>query len=413
MKNLKSFVRMNVVPSALAVVAGAAVAVGCAKSEQQGGGGGFMGGVPEVGVIVIHPASTMLLAELPGRISASLVAEVRPQVTGIIQKRFFEEGANVEEGAVLYQIDPAIYEATHASAKAALARTEANLKSLRAQLKRYEELVAIHAVSQQAYDDIDAAVKQAEAELVANQASVDAARINLDYTQIKAPISGRIGKSEVTVGALVTANQGAPLAVIQQLDPVYVDAPQTSANYLRLKQAVASGRVVRNGTDAAAHLIFEDGSHYPLAGTVKFADVTVNPATGSLNLRSSFPNPDGLLLPGMYVRVNLEEGVSENAVLVPQRGVTFTPQGAAVVTVVNAEDQAQQRTIELDRALGEMWLVSSGLQEGDRVIVEGIQRVRPGSPVKPVPFGATAADADSSGDHSEPAVSDVEAEAAE
>ncbi|MCO6401055.1 MAG: efflux RND transporter periplasmic adaptor subunit [Verrucomicrobia bacterium] len=386
MKSLKSFVRVKSVVLAVAGVALAVAIAGCKKGATQGGGG-FFGGPPEVGVFVVNPERVTLTTELPGRIAASLVAEVRPQVTGIIQKRFFEEGAQVSEGDLLYQIDPAIYEAAQASAKAALARTEANLTSLRAQLKRYEELVAIHAVSQQAYDDIDAAVKQAEAERVANQAALDSARINLDYTKIKAPISGRIGKSEVTVGALVTANQAASLAVIQQLDPVYVDAPQTSANYLRLKQNIAAGHVVRADADAAARLIFEDGSSYAVAGALKFADVTVNPTTGSLTLRSSFPNPDGLLLPGMYVRVVVDEGVREQAIVVPQRGVTFNARGKAVATVVGEEDKAEVSVLEIDRALGDLWLVNSGLQAGDRVIVEGIQRVQPGSPVVPVPFG--------------------------
>ncbi len=344
---------------------------------------------PEVGVITIQPERVPLTAELAGRISASLVAEVRPQVTGIIQKRLFEEGADVKEGDVLYQIDAALYEAADASAKAALARTEANLKSLRAQAARSEELIAIHAISQQEYDNTEASLKQAEAELEANKAAVETARINLNYTKIKAPISGRIGRSAVTVGALVTANQGAALAVIQQLDPVYTDAPQTSANLLRLKQEISSGRVAREGNDASAHLLLEDGSTYAHAGVLKFSDVTVNPTTGSFILRTSFPNPEDLLLPGMYVRVVVEEGVNEQGILVPQRSVTFDAKGRPVALVVNAESKAEPRMLVLDRSVGEAWLVSDGLRAGDRLIIDGVQRARPGSLVSPVPFGST------------------------
>lgn len=374
-----------------AALIGAAALVGCKKGEAPGGGAGagFSAGPPEVGVVTIKAERMSLTAELPGRISASLVAEVRPQVTGIILKRLFEEGADVKEGEVLYQIDPALYEAAHASAKAALSRTEATLKSLRSQMARLDELIKIHAVSQQQYDDTDAALKQAEAELAANKAAIKTAKINLDYTKIKAPISGRIGKSSVTVGALVTANQGNALATIQQLDPVYADAPQTSANLLRLRQNINAGRLTSDGAGTPAHLLLEDGSNYPHQGALQFSDVTVDPSTGSVNLRSRFPNPDGVLLPGMYVRVTVEEGISDNAILVPQRGVTFNPRGEPVALVVNAENNAEQRTLIIGRSINNSWLVQDGLEDGDRVIVEGAQRVRPGAPVNPVPAYST------------------------
>lgn len=365
---------------------GAVALVGCKKGAGpgEGGGAGFFGGPPEVGVVTIQSERMPLTAELPGRISASLVAEVRPQVTGIILKRLFEEGTDVKEGDVLYQIDPALYEAALASANAAMARTEATLKSLRTQMARLDELIKIHAVSQQQYDDTDAALKQAEAELAANKAAIETAKINLNYTKIKAPISGRIGKSSVTVGALVTANQGNALATIQQLDPVYADAPQTSVNLLRLRENIKAGRIVSDGAGAPAHLVLEDGSAYPLQGTLQFSDVTVDPSTGSVNLRSTFPNPDGMLLPGMYVRVTVEEGISDNAILVPQRGVTFNPRGEPVAMLVDASNNAEQRVIAIGRSIGDSWLVLDGLHDGDRVVVEGVQRVRPGAPVSPV-----------------------------
>ncbi|MCZ7590670.1 MAG: efflux RND transporter periplasmic adaptor subunit [Kiritimatiellae bacterium] len=375
----------------IAAMAAGVTLVGCKKGGALEGaaGAGFSAGPPEVGVVTIKAERMPITVELPGRISASLVAEVRPQVTGIILKRLFEEGADVKEGDVLYQIDPALYEAALSSAKAALAHTEANLASLRSQMARLEELIKIHAISQQQYDDTDAALKQAEAELAANKAAIETAKINLGYTQIKAPISGRIGKSSVTVGALVTANQGAALATVQLLNPVYADAPQTSANLLRLRQSITAGHMTSDGAGTPAHLVLEDGSTYSEQGTLQFSDVTVDPTTGSVDLRSSFPNPDGVLLPGMYVRVTVEEGISDRAILVPQRGVTFNPRGEPVAMVVNAENKAEERVLDIGRSINNSWLVLEGLQDGDRVIVEGTLRVRPGAPVSPVPAYST------------------------
>jgi membrane fusion protein (multidrug efflux system) len=344
---------------------------------------------PEVGVVVIKPERVSLTTELPGRTSPYLIAEVRPQVGGIIQKRLFTEGSDVKAGQVLYQIDPATYQAAFASARAALARAEATLNTVRLKAGRYRDLVGINAVSQQDNDDAQASLKQTEADVATAKAAVETARINLDYTRVTAPISGRIGRSTVTDGALVTGSQPAALATIQQLSPIYVDVTQSSAELLRLKQNLANG-VLKKGSSAQApvKLLLEDGSSYPLTGTLKFSEVTVDQSTGSVTLRALFPNPKQSLLPGMFVRAILEEGVDENAILIPQRGVTRNPKGDAMVMVVGAGDKVEPRTIKVIRTISDNWLVSEGLKAGDRVILEGIQRARPGTTVKAVPFGA-------------------------
>jgi membrane fusion protein (multidrug efflux system) len=343
----------------------------------------------EVAVAEIRPQRVAITTELNGRTSAYLVAEVRPQVGGIIQKRLFREGSDVKAGDVLYQIDPATYEAAHASAKAALARAEASISTTRVRAERYKELVEIKAVSRQEYDDATAALKQAEADVEAGRAAVETARINLAYTRVIAPITGRIGKSSVTVGALVTASQGIPLATIQQIDPVYVDVTQSSASLLRLQQSMASGALKRDSANRAkVKLILEDGTTYPQEGTLQFQDITVDPTTGSFILRIVFPNPKHVLLPGMYARAVLEEGVNEQAILVPQQGVSRDPKGNPTSLIVDAEGKVQQRMLALDRTIGDQWLVSSGLAPGDRVIVEGMQKIRPGASVKAVPYNA-------------------------
>lgn len=355
----------------------------CGKPQ----GGGPQGGVPEVSVVTMQPERVTIITELPGRTSAYLVAEVRPQVSGIIQKRFFTEGSDVKAGELLYQIDPATYEAAYAGSKAALARAEANVISIRNRVDRYKELVTINAVSQQEYDDVTAALKQAEADIEANKAAAETSRINLAYTRVTASITGRTGKSNVTVGALVTANQPTPLTVIQQLDPIYVDATQSSANLLNLKRNLAAGRIKGGSPDQArVKLLLEDGTPFPLEGTLKFSDVTVDPSTGSFVLRVVFPNPKHMLLPGMYARALVQEGVMDNAILAPQQGVSRDPKGNPVALIVDAEGKVQQRMITVDRAMGDKWLVSSGLGAGDQLIVEGIQKVRPGVSVKAVPF---------------------------
>ncbi len=344
---------------------------------------------PEVGVVLIQPQRVALTTELPGRTSAYLIAEVRPQVSGIIQKRLFTEGADVKAGDVLYQIDPATYQAAYNSAKAALARADANLIPARLKSERYQELVKINAVSQQDYDDATAALKQAEADVAAGKAAVETARINLAYTRVTAPISGRIGRSSVTDGALVTASQSAPLATIQQLSTMYVDVAQSSSELLRLKQDLASGLLKGNGAaQTKVKLLLEDGSAYPSSGTLKFSEVTVDQSTGSITLRAVFPNPKQTLLPGMFVRAVIEEGVNEHAILVPQRGVTRNPAGDAMVMVVGSGEKVEPRVIKVVRTVGDNWLVSDGLKAGDRVILEGLQKARPGTPVKAVAFGS-------------------------
>lgn len=344
---------------------------------------------PEVGVITIKPERVALTTELPGRTSPHLIAEVRPQVSGIIQKRLFTEGSDVKAGQVLYQIDPSTYQAAYASAKAAQARAEANLIPTRLKEERFRDLVKIKAVSQQDYDDASAALKQSEADVASTKAAVETARINLAYTKVTAPISGRIGRSTVTDGALVTANQPTALATIQQLSTMYVDVTQSSAELLKLKQNQASGLLKHDGAgQARVKLLLEDGSAYPLPGTLKFSEVTVDQSTGSITLRADFPNPKQTLLPGMFVRAIVEEGINEQAILIPQRGVTRNSKGEAMVMVVGAENKVEPRVITVARTVGDSWLVSGGLNGGDRVILEGIQRAKPGTPVKAVPFGA-------------------------
>lgn len=346
---------------------------------------------PEVGVVTIQPQRTVITTELPGRTSAFLVAEVRPQVNGIIQQRVFTEGSEVKAGQVLYQIDPAVYRAAAASARASEARAEANLAAAKLKEERFRDLVQSKAVSQQDYDDAYSVLKQAEADVAFARAAVESARINLAYTKVTAPISGRIGKSAVTIGALVEANQDEPLATIQQLGSMYVDVTQSSADLLRLQQNLESGQLQKGDAAAAkVKLLLENGTTYPLEGTLKFSDVTVDPGTGSLTLRSVFPNPRQQLLPGMFVRAVIQEGVNEQAILVPQRGVTRNPAGQPMVMVVGAEEKMEARPIKTERTVGDDWLVSEGLKAGDRVILEGLQRARPGMVVKAVPFGAPA-----------------------
>jgi membrane fusion protein (multidrug efflux system) len=371
---------------ALAVLTVLLMLTSCGRSKPSNGS---QATAPEVAVVVVQAERVPIITELPGRTSPYLVAEVRPQVSGIIKKRLFTEGGDVKAGEVLYQIDPAIYEAAYAGAKAALARAEANVMSIRNRVQRYGELVTINAVSQQDHDDAVAALKQAEADIEANKAGAETARINLAYTRVTAPISGRIGKSLVTTGALVTASQPTPLAVIQQLDPIYVDATQSSANLLQLKRNIAAGRIKGDGPDQTrVKLLLEDGTPYPLEGNLKFSDVTVDPSTGSFILRMVFPNQKNTLLPGMYVRALVQEGVVDRAILVPQQGVSRDPKGNPLVLIVDGSGKVQQRIITIDRAIGDKWFVSSGLKTGDQVIVEGIQKVRPGASVRVVPFDA-------------------------
>jgi len=345
--------------------------------------------IPEVAIVTVNPERVVLTTELPGRVSAYFVAEIRPQVNGIVQERLFNEGSDVNAGSVLYQIDPAPYQAAYRNAVAALARSEANLPPIRLKAERFRELVGRKAISQQDFDNADAALKQVEADIEYSKAAVESARINLGYSRITAPISGRIGKSNVTVGALATAYQGSAFATIQQLDPIYVDVTQSSANLLQLKRNMAAGRIKGNGPDQTrVKLLLEDGTPYPLEGTLKFSEVTVDPSTGSFILRIVFQNPKHILLPGMYVRAIVQEGKVENAILAPQQGVSRDPKGNPVALIVDGSGKVQQRMLTLDRAIGDRWLVNEGLNPGDRLIVEGSQKVRPGASVKVVPLDA-------------------------
>jgi membrane fusion protein (multidrug efflux system) len=342
-------------------------------------------GTPEVGVVTVQPQQVALSTELPGRTVPFLIADVRPQVNGIVKARKFREGSDVKAGEPLYQIDPATYKATFDSNVAALAKAEASLKTIRLKAERYKELVAIQAVSQQDYDDAAASLGQGEADVASARANVETSRINLAYARVDAPISGRIGKSSVTPGALVTASQASALATIQQLDPIYVDVTQPSASLLRLKQAMARGELQKAGANAAkVKLLLEDGSAYPLEGKLEFSDVTVDQNTGAITLRAVFPNPNADLLPGMYVRAVLQEGVKEQALLVPQQAVSRDSTGKPTAFVVDAQHKLQRRMLETERAIGDQWLVKSGLQAGDQLVVDGQQRAAPGVEVKTV-----------------------------
>lgn len=342
---------------------------------------------PEVAVLKVQAEKITLTTELPGRTSAYLVAEIRPQVSGLIQKRLFKEGTDVKAGDTLYQIDPAPFQAALENAKAALGRAEANLPALQSRAERFKELLVDKAVSQQDYDDTVAALKQAEAEVKYWKAAVETADINLGYTRILAPISGRIGKSTVTVGALVTAHQPLALATIQQIDPIYVDMPQSSVDLLQLQRRLKEGRLKYEAKNQnKVRLILEDGTEYPLEGTLQFRDVTVNVTTGSLILRVIVPNPESILLPGMFVRAVIKEGVNKQAILIPQQAVIRDPKGNPLVLIVNAENKVEQRMLTLDRAIGNKWLVSEGIVPGEQLIVEGIQKVKPGITVKAIPF---------------------------
>lgn len=339
----------------------------------------------EVGVTTIQPRAVPLIAELPGRVAAFRMAQVRPQVSGIIQKRLFVEGNEVKAGQQLYQIDPATYEAALASAKATLARAEAAATLARQNVARYSVLIKKDTVSQQTYDDAVATLAKAEADVAAGKAAVRSAEIELAYTRVYAPIDGITGRSNYTEGALVTANQNDALTTVTQLDPVYVDVTQPSNVLLRLKREYASGQITSAGDNQArVTLIFDDDSEYPEKGRLQFSEVTVDQGTGSVTLRAIVPNRDRLLMPGMFVRERIELGIREDAILVSQRAVTRDPRGRAVVMVVDPSDKVESRVIEVGRTIGDDWLVRSGLQQGDRVIVAGLQKVRPGAQVTTV-----------------------------
>ncbi|MNF30420.1 Multidrug resistance protein MexA precursor [compost metagenome] len=333
---------------------------------------------PKVGVVTLQPQSFTLTTELPGRTSAYRIAEVRPQVNGIIQKRLFTEGSEVKAGQQLYQIDPAVYTATYKSAQASLA-------SAQSLAERYKDLVSDQAVSKQAYDESQAARLQAEAAL-------EKAKIDLRYTKVLAPISGRVGRSAVTEGALVNNGQTLAMATIQQLDPIYVDVTQSTKDLLRLRREMAEGQLEKTGDSGAkVSLMLEDGSEYPHQGSLEFSEVSVDEGTGSVTLRAVFPNPDHTLLPGMFVHARLGSAVKQQAILAPQQGVTRDLKGQATAMVVNAENKVELRRLKAERAVGDRWLVSEGLESGDRLITEGLQFVHPGDAVDAGPATNVAA----------------------
>ena len=349
--------------------------------EEGGKGAPGSSGPREVVIIKLEPRREVYTTALAGRIASFQVAEVRPQVGGILQQRLFTEGADVKAGQALYQIDPATYEAALDSAQAALMKAEANVTPARLKAERFRELLAIKAVSKQEYDDAQAAFKQAEADVAVNRAAVKTARINLEYTKVRSPISGRIGKSAFTPGALVTANQAQALTSVRQLDPVYVDITQSSQDLLRLRAQFTNGELRSAAEEAPVRLKLENGAMYPHEGRLQFTDVSVDESTGMVSLRALFPNPEHILLPGMYVRAVIAEGVDENALLVPQRALRRDPKGQASVLLVDG-GKVDVRLVDVGRTVGDSWQGLSGLKPGDRVIVEGGQNVRPGMSVK-------------------------------
>jgi membrane fusion protein (multidrug efflux system) len=339
----------------------------------------------EVGVVKLSARPLRFTTDLTGRTSAYLTSQVRARVDGIVQKRAFQEGSDVKSGQILFRIDPAPYEASLASAKATLMKARANLVSTQAQAERYRILVEGNAVSKQDYDNAVATAGQAAADVASGAASVDTASINLGYTEVRAPITGRIGTAQVTEGAYVQASAATLLATVQQIDPIYVDLNQTSVEGLRLRREAASGRIKLDGPDRTkVSLVLEDGSHYAQTGILQFTDITVDQGTGTVTVRALFPNPDHVLLPGMFVRAQIDEGVTENALIVPQVAVTHDPKGQATALVVDDANKVVSKTLVTGRTIGADWEVVSGLAPGDRVIVEGLQKIQVGQEVKPV-----------------------------
>ena len=366
---------------------------GCGQGSPTGGPGGAPGPMPppELGVFTVVAEPADLTMELVGRATPYRIAEVRPQVGGIIKSREFQEGGEITAGQPLYLIDPARYEAARDSAEAALVRARATRERAEKKAERYGDLLKNKAGSQEQFDDAQAALKESAADVQVAAADLTKARIELEYTRITSPIDGQIGRSTVTQGALVTANQAQALATVQQLDPIYVDLTQSAAQQLRLRRALEDGRLRRSEDgQPKATLILEDGSAYPHEGRLAFSEVSVDQGTGTVTLRATFPNPDHVLLPGMFVRAQVEEGTRQEAILVPQPGIQRDRQGQAVALVLNDEDVVEQRQVETDRALGNRWLINEGLKPGDRLIVEGVQKAKPGVKAKAVDWRPAA-----------------------
>lgn len=382
-------------PLLMTVVAVCALATiaGCSRTDKGVSATAKAAAAPEkeVGTVTLKHETLAQSTELPGRTAAPVIAEIRPQVGGILKERLFTEGSQVKAGQVLYQLDPAPLQAAHASAQASVRKAESALATARTVARRNAELVKIDAISRQVFDESQATEQQAEADLGVARAAEQSARIQLGYTRITSPIAGWAELSTVTPGALVTANQTAVLTTVQQLDPIHVHVTQSSRELLRLKRELASGRLQRaSDAEARIQLVLEDGSKYPHAGRLTFSGVTVDAGTGSVTLRAVVPNPDKLLMPGMYVRAVLQEGTDATALLVPQQAVTRAPDGSASALVVDAENKVAKRPIQVGRAVGTRWQVLEGLAAGDRVMTEGAQRVKVGDKVKVVDLGAKA-----------------------
>jgi len=372
----------------LGLLAALAILGGCARAKEAP----QAPQPPEVSVVTVQRGSVPVTIDLPGRTNPYLVAQVRARVDGIVLKRDFKEGADVKSGERLYQIDPAPYRAALDSALGTLQKSQANLAAQNALEVRYKQLVAGNAVSKQDYDNAVSTKGQAAADVVFGKAAVQTAKINLGYTDVVAPITGRVGLSAVTEGAFVQTSAATLMTTIQQIDPIYVDLTQSSVQGLQLRRDIASGKVKVNGPNQAKVTVFlEDGTQYPVAGTLQFTDITVDPNTGSVTVRAIIPNPRNVLLPGMFVRARVDEGVDDNALLVPQTGVTHNPQGQATALVVGSDNKVALRTIQATRTFGSNWVVDGGLNEGEKVIVSGLQKVQPGALVRAVETPAAAA----------------------
>ncbi|CDH32928.1 efflux RND transporter periplasmic adaptor subunit [Xenorhabdus bovienii] len=383
----------------LLVLSGSFILSGCNdnKNSQQGAAGEH---ASEVGIVTLKAEPLTVITELPGRTSAYRVAEVRPQVSGIILKRNYKEGSDIAAGESLYQIDPATYQADYNKALANLSRVQANEKVSRLTVDRYKSLLGTQYVSKQEFDKANSEHAQAAAEVLSTKAALESTKINLAYTKVTSPISGRAGKSTVTEGALVSGGQSTALTTVQQLDPIYVDITQSSDDYLRLKNEITKGTVHKEGGKTKTRLITDTGKEYSQEGYLEFSDITVDETTGSITMRAVFPNPNEELLPGMFVRTKLEEGVRQNAILVPQQAITRTPRGQATTLIVDKDNKVELRSINAVQAIGNKWLVTEGLKAGDRVIVTGLQKIAPGVTVKPT---ETNLDAKLTANQTEPA----------
>ncbi|MFD1009972.1 efflux RND transporter periplasmic adaptor subunit [Shinella fusca] len=376
-------------PISIATLGALLILAGCNDEQQQGGGFAFP--PPQVAVITVKAEDVPITNDLPGRIAATRVAEVRPRVSGIVVERVFEQGSQVKEGDVLYRIDPAPFQVQVDSAEATLRRAKAVQTQARVDSERQEQLKKSNVASAQAYDDAIAKLAQADADVAIAQAGLETARLNLQYADVKAPISGRIGRALITEGALVSAGGTENLATIQQLDPVYADFTQSATDLIRLRKALQDGALMADNNSADVKLMLDDGTEYPHPGKLLFSEAAVDETTGQVTLRGEFPNPDGDLLPGMYVRVLIEQGIEKGAVLVPQQAVQRDSSGGALVYVVSADNKAGIRNVRVGRASGTRWVITDGLKGGEKIIVEGFQKVQPGAEVVPSEWDPNAA----------------------